>query len=121
MRLLPFGRPARRSDRADAAVTGAGSGFGGAFAVELGRLGPVCDVSDGHQVREPADSVQKWFGGAPGLVTNNDGISAGGNVARRNVDERLVCDAVGESEGSRPRLHGPVPRLRQNKVRRITR
>lgn len=109
MRLLPFGRPARRSDRADAVVTGAGSGIGRAFAVELARrggrvvcadidgvraketaelvaktggrgLGVVCDVSDEHQVCELADSAQKWFGGAPGLVINNAGIGAGGNV-----------------------------------------
>jgi NAD(P)-dependent dehydrogenase (short-subunit alcohol dehydrogenase family) len=109
MRLLPFGNPPRRSDRADAVITGAGSGIGRAFAVELARrggrvvcadidgiraketadlisklgghgIGVVCDVSDEHQVRDLADSAEKWFGGAPGLVINNAGIGAGGNV-----------------------------------------
>lgn len=109
MRLIPFTRSARRTDHADAVVTGAGSGIGRAFAVELARrggrvvcadidgvraketadmvsqvggraLGVVCDVSDESQVRELAESAESWFGGPAGLVINNAGIGAGGNV-----------------------------------------
>lgn len=109
MRLIPFTNSARRTDHADAVVTGAGSGIGRAFAVELARRGGrvvcadidgvraketadlvaklggralsvVCDVSDESQVRELAESAENWFGGAAGLVINNAGIGAGGNV-----------------------------------------
>lgn len=109
MRLPLFGSPVRRSHRADAVVTGAGSGIGRAFAVELARRGGrvvcadidgvraketadliselgglargvVCDVSDESQVRELAESAENWFGGAAGLVINNAGIGVGGNM-----------------------------------------
>ncbi len=109
MRLLGLNRSPRRSQHANAVVTGAGSGIGRAFAVELARRGgrvvcadidPVraketvglvvraggdgleiaCDVSVEQQVRELADSAEKWFGEAASLVINNAGIGAGGSV-----------------------------------------
>lgn len=109
MRLIRLGGSPRRSHRADAVVTGAGSGIGRAFAVELARRGgrvvcadidPVrakdtvalvaqvggegldvaCDVSEEEQVRELADAAERWFGDPAGLVINNAGIGAGGNV-----------------------------------------
>jgi len=95
------------SRRARAIVTGAGSGIGQAFAVELGRRGGTvvvsdidmvgakrtvdaitdhggravalrCDVSVLEEVRELATSAREWFGDDPTLVVNNAGVGAGG-------------------------------------------
>jgi NAD(P)-dependent dehydrogenase (short-subunit alcohol dehydrogenase family) len=95
------------SHGASAVVTGAGSGIGAAFAVELGcRGGTVvcsdideaaaqktadtigelgakaiavgCDVSQFDDVSELADKAQSFFGAAPTLVVNNAGVGAGG-------------------------------------------
>ncbi|MGW5312976.1 SDR family NAD(P)-dependent oxidoreductase [Nocardia thailandica] len=106
MRLLPFHGP-RRTARADAVVTGAGSGIGRAFAVELGgrggrvlcsdldadravetadlveraggaALAARCDVTASAEVTALAAVAQDWFGAAPTLVINNAGIGAGG-------------------------------------------
>ena len=54
MRLFPFGGQ-RRTTNADAVVTGAGSGIGRAFAVELGRRGGrvVCSDIDETARRRP--------------------------------------------------------------------
>ncbi|WAC93264.1 SDR family NAD(P)-dependent oxidoreductase [Mycobacterium sp. Aquia_213] len=90
-----------------AVVTGAGSGIGAAFAVELGRRGGTvvcsdideaaaqqtadaiaelgaksmamrCDVSRIDDVRTLAETAQSYFGAAPTLVINNAGVGAGG-------------------------------------------
>jgi len=95
------------SHNARAVVTGAGSGIGAAFAVELAhRGGPVvcsdinednaaktvcavidqggkaiaipCDVSRLEAVRDLAARSESWFGQAPTLVINNAGVGAGG-------------------------------------------
>ncbi|OBI22186.1 short-chain dehydrogenase, partial [Mycobacterium sp. E2462] len=92
---------------AAAVVTGAGSGIGAAFAVELGRRGGAvvcsdidllaaqrtaeaivehgakavairCDVSQFDDVRDLAEQSQDWFGAPPTLVINNAGVGAGG-------------------------------------------
>jgi len=97
----------KRSRRADAVITGAGSGIGAAFAVELAtRGGRVvcsdvdevsaratadritadgghatalrCDVSQLDDVALLAKEAQAWFGGPPTLVINNAGVGAGG-------------------------------------------
>jgi hypothetical protein len=97
----------QRSHDANAIVTGAGSGIGRAFAVELGaRGGQVvcsdidegaaeatvalvtaaggkatavgCDVAELAQVQALADAAQAWFAAAPTLVINNAGVGAGG-------------------------------------------
>jgi NAD(P)-dependent dehydrogenase (short-subunit alcohol dehydrogenase family) len=99
----------RRSERARAVVTGAGSGIGRAFALELARrhgrvvcadldetsaketvtlveraggeaIAVECDVSVESQVRELAGAAEAWHGRAPSLVVNNAGIGAGGRV-----------------------------------------
>ncbi|MEV6771557.1 SDR family NAD(P)-dependent oxidoreductase [Nocardia sp. NPDC051030] len=108
MRLNPFGG-SRRTQQADAVVTGAGSGIGQAFAVELGRRGgrvicsdidadraretvelvsaaggkafdAVCDVSKLDQVEALADTAEQWFGKTADIVINNAGIGRGGAV-----------------------------------------
>ncbi|OBF11096.1 SDR family NAD(P)-dependent oxidoreductase [Mycobacterium sp. 852002-10029_SCH5224772] len=92
---------------ASAVVTGAGSGIGAAFAVELGRRGGAvvcsdideaaaqrtadtiaehgakavamrCDVSRFDEVQALAEQSQSWFATAPTLVINNAGVGAGG-------------------------------------------
>ena len=97
----------KTSHDAAAVVTGAGSGIGAAFAVELGRRGGTvvcsdideaaaqataavitehgakatsvrCDVSRIDDVSALADKAQSWLGGAPTLVINNAGVGAGG-------------------------------------------
>lgn len=95
------------SHNALAVVTGAGSGIGAAFAVELGRRGGSvvcsdidevaaqrtvdaitelgakavavrCDVSQFDDVAALAREAQAWFGAPPTLVINNAGVGAGG-------------------------------------------
>lgn len=95
------------SGRSRAVVTGAGSGIGQAFAVELARRGGSvvvsdvdmvgakrtvdlitdaggravsqrCDVSVLEEVRQLAEDARDWFGDEPTLVVNNAGVGAGG-------------------------------------------
>lgn len=95
------------SRNASAVVTGAGSGIGAAFAIELGRRGGSvvcsdidqaaaqttadaiteqggkaiairCDVSRFDEVQALAEQSQAWFASPPTLVINNAGVGAGG-------------------------------------------
>lgn len=107
-RLPGLSRAANKTSRdASAVVTGAGSGIGAAFAVELARRGGAvvcsdideaaaaqtvdaitaaggeaiairCDVSQIDDVAELAAQSESWFGAAPTLVINNAGVGAGG-------------------------------------------
>lgn len=103
--MIVFGT--RRSHRADAVITGAGSGIGAAFATELARRGGRvlcsdidlgaatatadtlrstgteasavrCDVTDIDDVYRLADAARSFFDGAPTVVINNAGVGAGG-------------------------------------------
>jgi NAD(P)-dependent dehydrogenase (short-subunit alcohol dehydrogenase family) len=100
------GQGPRRSAGSYAVVTGAGSGIGRGFALEIARRsGRVvcadidataagetaeligsralpwhCDVSDADAVAELADGAEDWFGRPTDLVVNNAGIGAGGTV-----------------------------------------
>ncbi|WNG83175.1 SDR family NAD(P)-dependent oxidoreductase [Mycobacterium sp. ITM-2016-00316] len=108
---------AKRSRNADAVVTGAGSGIGAAFAVELAaRGGRVvcsdinenaaratvaeitaaggeatalrCDVSKIEDVQALAEAAAAWFGGPPTLVINNAGVGAGGTpIGEASLDD----------------------------------
>lgn len=102
-----LGRSPKRSHGASAVVTGAGSGIGAAFSIELARRGSAvvcsdidddaaqrtvdtiaatggratavqCDVSQIDAVTALAEAAQVWFGGPPSLVINNAGVGAGG-------------------------------------------
>lgn len=107
---LPFTSSAQRRSRASrAVVTGAGSGIGRGFALELAaRGGSVvcsdldlasaqrtadvisdrggkalalgCDVSCLDQVEALADDARDWFAAPPTLVINNAGVGAGGRL-----------------------------------------
>ena len=94
----------RLTHGADAVVTGAGSGIGRAFAVELARRGGrvvcadisleraeatvrmldgpgfavQCDVSVQSQVEDLALFAELEFGGAPTVLINNAGVGIGG-------------------------------------------
>ncbi len=97
----------KRSRNAAAVITGAGSGIGAAFAVELAKRGGrvVCSDIDENAAQATADVIgidggkalalrcdvaqiddvhclaadaQDWFGGAPSVVINNAGVGAGG-------------------------------------------
>ncbi|MEU1431771.1 SDR family NAD(P)-dependent oxidoreductase [Nocardia sp. NPDC005746] len=98
----------RRSHRAKAVVTGAGSGIGRAFALEIAARGgevvcadidkdradetvrliertrgrtahaAFCDVSRRQDVESLALHAELLFGGAPTLVINNAGVGIGG-------------------------------------------
>ncbi|KAA1431472.1 SDR family NAD(P)-dependent oxidoreductase [Mycolicibacter arupensis] len=102
-----FGRSPQRSHHASAVVTGAGSGIGAAFALELAHRGSAvvcsdidddaarrtveaitaaggratavhCDVAAVDEVHALAEASQSWFGHSPTLVINNAGVGAGG-------------------------------------------
>ena len=97
----------RISRNASAVVTGAGSGIGRAFALELARRGGrvvcsdikfdtaqetveqiesqggqafavACDVTKISQVEALAVAAEEWLGGPVDLVINNAGVGAGG-------------------------------------------
>ncbi|WP_237569872.1 SDR family NAD(P)-dependent oxidoreductase [Mycolicibacterium lacusdiani] len=113
-----FGRGGpKRTVGADAVITGAGSGIGAAFALELARRGGRvvcsdldeitaaatakaiidaggsatsvrCDVSQIDDVTALAAHATDWFGGAPSLVVNNAGVGAGGTpIGEATLDD----------------------------------
>lgn len=112
-----LGRSPKRSHRASAVVTGAGSGIGAAFAIELGRRGSAvvcsdidddaaqrtaeaitaaggralavhCDVASIDDVSALAETARTWFGHPPTLVINNAGVGTGGEpIGAMSLDD----------------------------------
>jgi NAD(P)-dependent dehydrogenase (short-subunit alcohol dehydrogenase family) len=107
----------KRSRNASAVITGAGSGIGAAFAIELARRGGRvvcsdidevaaartvdtiaeqngvaiamhCDVSKPEEVSQLAVDAQEWFEAPPTLVVNNAGVGAGGTpIGELSLDD----------------------------------
>jgi len=106
---FPLGRSHARTNDSHAVVTGAGSGIGRAFALELaarggrvvvsdvspGRaketeivirnsggkaLAVECDVTQLDEVTALAATADDWLGQSPDLVINNAGVGAGGTA-----------------------------------------
>jgi len=112
-----FGSSNKRSHDAAAVITGAGSGIGAAFAIELAKRGGRvvcsdidgvsasltadaivadggealalrCDVSELDDVTALAKEAQSWFDGPPTVVINNAGVGAGGlPIGEMSVDD----------------------------------
>jgi NAD(P)-dependent dehydrogenase (short-subunit alcohol dehydrogenase family) len=112
-----FGSGTQRSRDAAAVITGAGSGIGEAFAIELARRGGrvVCSDIDENGARATADAIvasggealaarcdvsrlddvaqlakvaQDWFGGPPTVVINNAGVGGGGSaIGETDIDD----------------------------------
>lgn len=105
--MIGFPKPV--SKNAKAVVTGAGSGIGREFAIELGKRGGrvvcadinevsaqetvalvraaggeamtvTCNVSNAEDVRLLHDEATFWLGQSPSLLINNAGIGAGGHT-----------------------------------------
>ncbi|GAC57693.1 putative oxidoreductase [Gordonia hirsuta DSM 44140 = NBRC 16056] len=113
--MIGFSRPVSR--RARAVVTGAGSGIGRSFALELATRGGsvVCADIDREGAAETVAQIERaggrasafvgdmraaeevlalrehaveWFGAAPTLLINNAGVGAGGHtVGTSSLDE----------------------------------
>ncbi len=108
--------PRKLSRQANAVVTGAGSGIGRAFAMELSRrngrvvcadialaaarqtaseiergggrsLALACDVSDPDQVSALADEAADFFGAESTLLINNAGVAVGGRIGEIPLTE----------------------------------
>jgi NAD(P)-dependent dehydrogenase (short-subunit alcohol dehydrogenase family) len=113
----PFGKSPKVSHHARAVVTGAGSGIGAAFAIELAKRGGrvvcsdidevaakrtvtaisefggdsvaiACDVTQFGEVQDLATQSQSWFGAPPTLVINNAGVGSGGaSIGKLPLDD----------------------------------
>lgn len=113
-----FSKPVSR--QATAVITGAGSGIGRAFALEIAARGGnvVCadihggnaeatvkllprgtamamtvDVRDAAAVDAMADEATAWFGDTPSLVINNAGVAGGDRIGEMTLEDwRWVLD-----------------------------
>lgn len=109
--------------QANAVVTGAGSGIGRSFALELARRGSAvvcadinvesaqetvelieelggsgiaiaCDVSKAAQMKRLASQAEKWFGEPVTLLINNAGVGLGGRFTDMSLDDWKWCTGI---------------------------
>jgi short-subunit dehydrogenase len=111
-----FSKATKPSQKAYAVVTGAGSGIGRSFALELGKRGGTvvcadinlaaaeqtvsllaqqgakgyavaCDVGDAKQVEQMADQAERLMGHPVTLVINNAGVGLGGKFDDMTLED----------------------------------
>ena len=114
--MIPFFKSNQSSRNARAVVTGAGSGIGRSFALELARRGGAvvcadineeavqetvtlieeqggtafavkCDVSKAAQVRSLASQSAKLFGAPVTLLINTAGVGVGGKIEDMTLED----------------------------------
>lgn len=114
--MIPFFKSNQPSRKARAVVTGAGSGIGRSFALELARRGGAvvcadineeaaeetvalieelggtafaikCDVSKAAQMRNLASQSAKLFGAPVTLLINNAGVGVGGKLEDMTLED----------------------------------
>ena len=139
-----FGKKNKPSQAAYAVVTGAGSGIGRSFALELARRGGTvvcadirleaaqetvdeiqsltssnayavqCDVGQAEQVQALAEQAEQLMGHVVTLVINNAGVGLGGKFDELTLDDWQWCMHV-NLWGVVHGCHYFVPKLKQNK------
>ncbi len=131
-----------RTKNARAVVTGAGSGIGRAFAMEIARRGGSvicsdineltaertaqfiralgreatsvrCDVASAVEVQNLANTADSFFGGRVNLMVNNAGVGIGGRVGEITLDDWKWALGI-NLWGVIHGCHEFVPRLRKN-------
>ncbi|EXH95586.1 SDR family oxidoreductase [Acinetobacter baumannii] len=118
--MILFGKKAQPSRNAYAVVTGAGSGIGRSFAVELAKRGGSvvcadinleaaeetvklieqlgqkafavqCDVGQAEQVQALADQAEQLLGHPVTLIINNAGVGLGGKFDEMSLEDWKWC------------------------------
>ncbi|OTG79935.1 short-chain dehydrogenase [Acinetobacter sp. ANC 5054] len=139
-----FQKKSRPSSQAYAVVTGAGSGIGRSYALELARRGGTvvcadiqfdaaqetvdqiqsltssqayavqCDVGNAEQVAALAEQAEQLLGHPVSLVINNAGVGLGGKFDELSLDDWQWCMHV-NLWGVIHGCHYFVPQLKRNK------
>lgn len=142
--MLSFLKTSQPSRNARAVVTGAGSGIGRSFALEIARRGGSvvcadineeaaretvklvadetgqtafavqCDVSRAAQVRNLASQARKLLGDPISLLINNAGVGLGGRFSDMSLDDWKWCTGI-NLWGAIHGCHYFVPLMKQAK------